>query len=99
MAYVWGSAAPGVMVARQVQTGNMNQPKITEAKEFEIDPTGGPKTQQEEEAKKASETSQPTENFRTLNRTIDSVTEFNGSAAKAWNSFVTTQQQQFPYKQ
>jgi hypothetical protein len=39
------------------------------------------------------------ENFRTLNRTIDSVTEFNSSAAKAWNSFVTTQQQQFPYKQ
>jgi hypothetical protein len=39
------------------------------------------------------------ENFRTLNRTIDSVTEFNSSSAKAWNSFVTTQQQQFPYKQ
>jgi hypothetical protein len=39
------------------------------------------------------------ENFRTLNQTIDSVTEFNSSAAKAWNSFVTTQQQQFPYKQ
>ena len=39
------------------------------------------------------------ENFRTVNRTIDSVTEFNSSAAKAWNSFVTTQQQQFPYKQ
>jgi hypothetical protein len=39
------------------------------------------------------------ENFRTLNRTIDSVTESNSSAAKAWNSFVTTQQQQFPYKQ
>jgi len=39
------------------------------------------------------------ENFRTLNRTIDSVTEFNSTAAKAWNSFVTTQQQQFPYKQ
>ena len=39
------------------------------------------------------------ENFRTFNRTIDSVTEFNTSAAKAWNSFVTTQQQQFPYKQ
>ena len=39
------------------------------------------------------------ENFRTFNRTIDSVTEFNSSAAKAWNSFVTTQQQQFPYKQ
>jgi hypothetical protein len=39
------------------------------------------------------------ENFRTLNRTIDSVTEFNSGAAKAWNSFVTTQQQQFQYKQ
>ena len=39
------------------------------------------------------------ENFRTFNRTIDSVTEFNSGAAKAWNSFVTTQQQQFPYKQ
>ena len=40
------------------------------------------------------------ENFRTVNRTIDSVTEFNTNAAKAWNSFVTSQQQQqFPYKQ
>ena len=39
------------------------------------------------------------EDFRTLNRTIDSVTEFNTSAAKAWNSFLTAQQQQFPYKQ
>ena len=39
------------------------------------------------------------ENFRTFNRTIDSVTEFNSSAAKAWNSFLTAQQQQFPYKQ
>jgi len=39
------------------------------------------------------------ENFRTFNRTIDSVTEFNTSAAKAWNSFLTAQQQQFPYKQ
>ena len=29
------------------------------------------------------------ENFRTLNRTIESVTEFNTSAAKAWNSFLT----------
>ena len=27
------------------------------------------------------------ENFRTINRTIESVTEFNTSAAKAWNSF------------
>ena len=34
------------------------------------------------------------ENFRTFNRTIDSMTEFNTSAAKAWNSFVTSQQQQ-----
>ncbi|MGC2571896.1 MAG: hypothetical protein WA364_10340 [Candidatus Nitrosopolaris sp.] len=34
------------------------------------------------------------ENFRTFNRTIDSVTEFNTSAAKAWNSFVTSRQQQ-----
>jgi hypothetical protein len=39
------------------------------------------------------------ENFRTFNRTIDSVTEFNTSAAKAWNSFLTAQQQQFHYKQ
>ncbi|MFZ0514413.1 MAG: hypothetical protein WAM14_22605 [Candidatus Nitrosopolaris sp.] len=38
------------------------------------------------------------ENFRTLNRTIESVTEFNTSAAKAWNSFVTVQQQ-FLHKQ
>ena len=39
------------------------------------------------------------ENFRTLNRTIESVTEFNTSAAKAWNSFLTGQQQQFLHKQ
>ena len=39
------------------------------------------------------------ENFRTLNRTIESVTEFNTSAAKAWNSFITVQQQQFLHKQ
>jgi hypothetical protein len=39
------------------------------------------------------------ENFRTLNRTIESVTEFNTSAAKAWNSFVTVQQQQLLHKQ
>ena len=39
------------------------------------------------------------ENFRTLNRTIESVTEFNTSAAKAWNSFLTIQQQQFLHKQ
>jgi hypothetical protein len=38
------------------------------------------------------------ENFRTLNRTIESVTEFNTSAAKAWNSYVTVQQQ-FLHKQ
>ena len=34
------------------------------------------------------------ENFRTFNRTIDSVTESNTRAAKAWNSFVTAPQQQ-----
>jgi CMP-2-keto-3-deoxyoctulosonic acid synthetase len=39
------------------------------------------------------------ENFNTLNRTIESVTEFNINAAKAWNSFVTVQQQQFLHKQ
>ena len=39
------------------------------------------------------------ENFRTLNRTIESVTEFNTSAAKAWESFLTSQQQQFFHKQ
>jgi hypothetical protein len=39
------------------------------------------------------------ENFRTFNRTIESVTEFNTSAAKAWNSYVTVQQQQFLHKQ
>ena len=39
------------------------------------------------------------ENFRTLNRTIDSVKEFNSSAAKAWNSFLTAQQQQFLHTQ
>jgi hypothetical protein len=39
------------------------------------------------------------ENFRTLNRTIESVTEFNTSAAKAWNSYVTVQQQQFLHQQ
>ena len=39
------------------------------------------------------------ENFRTFNRTIDSVTESNTRAAKAWNSFVTSQQQQFLHKQ
>jgi PBP1b-binding outer membrane lipoprotein LpoB len=39
------------------------------------------------------------ENFRTLNRTIESVTEFNSSTAKAWNSFLTVQQQQFFHKQ
>jgi len=32
------------------------------------------------------------ENFRTFNRTFDSVKEFNTSAAKAWNSFLTAQQ-------
>ena len=39
------------------------------------------------------------ESFRTLNRTIESVTQFNTSAARAWNSFVTAQQQQFFHKQ
>ena len=39
------------------------------------------------------------ENFRTFNRTIESVTEFNTSTAKAWNSYVTVQQQQFLHKQ
>jgi transketolase len=39
------------------------------------------------------------ENFRTLNRTIESVTEFNTSATKAWNSFLIAQQQQFLHKQ
>ena len=39
------------------------------------------------------------ENFRTLNRTIESVTEFNTTAAKAWNSLLTVQQQQFLHKQ
>ncbi|MGB7954341.1 MAG: hypothetical protein WCF23_10190 [Candidatus Nitrosopolaris sp.] len=39
------------------------------------------------------------ENFRTLNRTVESVTEFNTSAAKAWNSILTVQQQQFFHKQ
>jgi hypothetical protein len=39
------------------------------------------------------------ENFRTLNRTIESVTEFNTSTAKAWNSFLTVQRQQFLHKQ
>ena len=31
------------------------------------------------------------ENFRTFNRTIDSVAEFNTSSAKAWNAFVAAQ--------
>jgi hypothetical protein len=39
------------------------------------------------------------ENFRTINRTIESVTEFNTSSAKAWNSFLAVQQQQFLHKQ
>jgi hypothetical protein len=39
------------------------------------------------------------ENFRTLNRTIESVKEFNTSAANAWDSFVTVQQQPFLHKQ
>jgi hypothetical protein len=32
------------------------------------------------------------ENFRTLNRTIESVTQFNTNAGKAWSSFLTVQQ-------
>ncbi len=39
------------------------------------------------------------ENFRTLNRTIESVIEFNTTAAKAWNSFLAAQQQQLLHKQ
>ena len=39
------------------------------------------------------------ENFRTINRTIESVIEFNTTAVKAWNSFLTAQQQQFLHKQ
>ena len=39
------------------------------------------------------------ENFRTLNRTIESVTEFNTNATKALNSFLAVQQQQFLHKQ
>jgi hypothetical protein len=39
------------------------------------------------------------ENFRTINRTIESVIEFNTTAVKAWNSFLTAQQQLFLHKQ
>ncbi len=39
------------------------------------------------------------ENIRTLNRTIESMTEFNTSAVKAWNSFLAVQQEQFLHKQ
>jgi hypothetical protein len=39
------------------------------------------------------------ENFRTFNRTIESVIEFNTTAVKAWNSFLTAQQQLFLHKQ
>jgi hypothetical protein len=39
------------------------------------------------------------ENSRNLNRTIESLTVNNSSAAKAWNSFLTTQQQQFLHTQ
>ncbi len=39
------------------------------------------------------------ENFRTLNRTIESVTEYNTNTANAWNSFATVQQQPFLHKQ
>jgi hypothetical protein len=40
-----------------------------------------------------------TENVRALNRTMESVTEFNTSAVKAWNSFLAVQQEQFLHKQ
>jgi hypothetical protein len=39
------------------------------------------------------------ENVRTFNRSTESMTEFNTTAAKAWNSFITAQQQQFLQKQ
>ncbi len=39
------------------------------------------------------------ENFRTFNRTIESVTEYNTNAANAWNSFATVQQHSFLHKQ
>lgn len=38
------------------------------------------------------------ENYRTYNRTLDSVTEFTTTATKAWNSFISTQQQPFLHK-
>src|SRR5215831_19304101 len=39
------------------------------------------------------------ENFRTFNRTIKSVTESSSRAAKAWNSFAHSHQQQFLHRQ
>lgn len=39
------------------------------------------------------------ENVRTFNRSTESMTEFNTNAVKAWNSFITAQQQQFFQKQ
>jgi hypothetical protein len=39
------------------------------------------------------------ENVRTFNRSTESMTEFNTTAAKAWNSFIKAQQQQFVHKQ
>ena len=39
------------------------------------------------------------ESFRTVNRTIESVAEYNTNAANAWNSFATAQQQPFLHKQ
>ncbi|MGA7898942.1 MAG: hypothetical protein WCA39_08800 [Nitrososphaeraceae archaeon] len=39
------------------------------------------------------------ENFRTINRTIESVTEYNTNVANAWNSFAIAQQQPFLHKQ
>src|SRR6266487_2545663 len=38
------------------------------------------------------------ENYRTFNRTVDSVTEFTTAAAKAWNSYLNAQQQQVLHK-
>jgi hypothetical protein len=38
------------------------------------------------------------ESFRTVNRTIESVTEYNTNVANAWNSFATAQQQSFSHR-
>jgi hypothetical protein len=39
------------------------------------------------------------ENIRTFDRTTHSMTEFNTNTARAWNLFITAQQQQFVHKQ